>query len=237
MNDLVIENNSISYTDADGKQLLIDENDYISNISRIPVHGGEEVLTASDIITQLSNAHTTLLSGTYEGDMMPYYVVIDSLVANYFSKHSGGQTPPLKVAEMGCDNGIMSYHLATLMGLYDPASLLTGITNSIGNESNNSWLDMISLVENPSNVSFIATDYDSTNLSGEGYDIVIINGSVKFDEPFGVIKEAERIVKENGLLIVYAQKQPLLESTFSLFFEERKEYYFLQDTKVMARVK
>ncbi len=70
----------------------------------------------------------------------------------------------------------------------------------------------------------VYSDYDNTNLSEKTFDIVILNGSVDFENSYAVIKEVERVTKDNGMIICCTSNNYLLESTFKLIFAERDEY-------------
>lgn len=236
MNGLDYKNDSIIYTDSEGEAYLINANDYLSNISPVPLHGDDDAPTAAKLVLSLMSEHAQFTMGTPFEERTPYYTVIDALVCDYFLKHCGAKMEHLRVAEMGCTNGIMSYHLASVMGYFDRETTLCGITDAIGNDSGNMWIDNISSVQNPPNVSMIASDYDCTNLKDNHFDIVIVNGSVRFENPGSVLKEAKRIVKDEGRLIVFADSQPLIESVFCLQNKNRKEYCFSPDAKILVSV-
>lgn len=140
----------------------------------------------------------------------------------------------VQVAEIGATNGVLSRHLAGILGLFHPDSLLCSVTDTLGNESGNVWLDHISQVENPCRLSLVAAEYPQTNLQEHSFDITLVNGSVHFDDPDMVLREAERITKNDGLFICYQVSQPLLESTFKLLHPDYKEYRFLSYTDILT---
>ena len=96
-------------------------------------------------------------------------------------------------------------------------------------------METISAVEQPpSGLSLLVGNYADTNLKDAFFDMVFINGSTEFANPKDVIAEAVRIGKKSGRLICFSCSQPLLADTFRLFFENRKEYQFNEDTIVLS---
>ncbi len=159
------------------------------------------------------------------------YFLFDILITSFLIR----QSAPFHVLELGGDNGILSYHLASLLGGFHKESFLCSVCHTIGNNSNNKWLDAISQVDDPPELSFLVTDYENTALLGQNFDIVVINGTINFPNPYLVLKEAERLVKENGTLLAFLQNTPLLEDSFKLEFPDRKEYIFVPGVGVLVK--
>lgn len=70
----------------------------------------------------------------------------------------------------------------------------------------------------------VYSDYAKTNLADNTFDFTVINGDIAYENPYEVIKEAERITKENGIIFCCSHENYLLASTFQLIFSNRKEY-------------
>lgn len=83
-------------------------------------------------------------------------------------------------------------------------------------------------------MSMVVSDYDDTQLSADNYDIVILNGTVWFDKPYEIIREAERLVKKDGVLLCHTKETPLLESCFKLIFSEVQEYEITPQEKILV---
>lgn len=230
MNSFVYENNQFIYTDESGRKILLDCNKYLENKSRIPFHSVNDSLTVSKLIFDLLSRHSQAFDGHEYAEWGIYYALVDVLVTAYHVKSS----LPKKLLEIGCTDGIMSYHLGTVLGKLHPQSLLYSVANTIGNESNNQWLDYISLVEEMPQVAFAATDYESTNLQDNNFDIVVINGVNPIERPDLTLKEAYRVLKKDGLLICFVAKQPLLESCFQLLFSKREEYFLNYNGRILV---
>lgn len=82
-----------------------------------------------------------------------------------------------------------------------------------------------------------AADYDDTMLEPESFDLVVINGSVRFEEPYRVVQEAERLCKQGGRIVCYSCYSPLLENSFRLRFAERNEYTLKPDVCILTAKK
>ncbi len=123
--------------------------------------------------------------------MRVYYTMVDAIVTAEHIKTA----EPKKVLELGCVRGILSYHLATIMGKLHPESLLYGINNTIGNESENLWLDYIMQVEELPRIAFAAVDYEDTQLGKEQFDITILNECEQMEETKKIVEEAIRVTK------------------------------------------
>ncbi len=233
MNSFVYENNRFIYSDESDRRVLLDCNKYLENKSRIPFHSIDGRITVPKMIFDMFERHSQAFEGLEYAKQAVYYSLIDVLVTSYHVKSSG----PKRLLEIGCTDGVMSYHLGTILGKLHPQSLLYSVSDTIGNESSNQWLDFIAMIEEMPKLAFGAVDYYDTNLKDDNFDIVVINGFNPVEPPELVLKEAYRVLKENGMLICFAYKQPLLESCFQLFFEKREEYFLNYDGKILVTYK
>ena len=202
------------------RKILLDCNQFLYNKSRVPFHSLDDTPTISDIILGLLDEYGNLYEGTDQYILGFYYTLINVLITAEHIKSS----KPKKILEIGCQNGVLSYHLASMLGKLHPESLLYGISDTIGNESENLWLDYICRIESLPQLAFAAVDYDNTNLRDEHFDVVIINGSEYIENPKQVIEEAVRVTKSEGKIVCFAQEQPLLENMFQLFLNNVEKY-------------
>ncbi len=230
MGELLIENTIIQYAEAGKTRVLLDFADHLSNKSKIPLHSPTDDLTVMSLIKMLLQRYPQISKGTEEAENIMESIMINTLLAAFLVKTS----LPVKVLEIGCTNGIMSYSLATILGSFHKRSELCCMSDVIGNTSQNQWLDKMALVSDVPELSLVIADYEKTPLASDYFDIVIINGSVYFQEPFQVIKEAKRLTKKNGLLLCYCCNAPLLESSFCFHFQNREEYYVKNNVKIMT---
>lgn len=212
MGRVIVQNNAFCFIEENGEYVLLDCNNFLANKSRMPMHSLEGGETIPGILLGLLKQQ--------EEKPMEYLLADILLTANFI------QSPlPVSVLEMGCKDGILSYHIATLLGKFNRESSLCCICNTIGNESGNCWLDRIVMVEEPPRLSFMATDYDNIRLENKCFDIVILNGfGEDFEEPYIMIKEAKKIVKNGGMVIGCLKEQTLMLDCLRLEFEEREEY-------------
>lgn len=214
------EDTKFMYVHGEEKKLLIDFWDFFSNKSAVPLMPNDPYLSIPIFLMELQDKYEVFFAGNY----VPYDTddnfLIDVLVSAQLFKSAA----PVKLAEFGATNGRLSYHLASVLGRFNEASTLCSVCDSIGNESGNHWLDMISLVENSSQVSLVASDYHDTNLCTEHFDIVVLNGSVELNNSDAIVKEAIRLLKTNGTLICYACQQPELADSVRKNFSTVEEY-------------
>lgn len=214
------EDSKFIYVRNEKSKVLIDFMDFFSNKSSIPLMPQDGFHSIPVFLIELLNKYESFFSENY----IPYdsddYFLIDILVSAQLFKSS----TPVKLAEFGASNGRLSYHLASVLGRFNEANTLCSVCDSIGNESGNYWIDMISLVENSSQVSFVATDYHDTNLCTGHFDIVVLNGSVELENSDAIVKEALRLLKANGTLICYACQQPELADNARKNFSIVEEY-------------
>lgn len=232
MNQLRYENGQYIYEDSIHKTVLLDCTDLFANKSRIPMHSMDgNGLTIPNILQGSFHAHQEIMNEDVYGEKQATeYLTMDILLVRELIR----SREAVRVAEIGATNGVLSWHLANILGLFHPDSLLCSVTDTLGNESGNLWLDYISRVEKPCRLSLVAAEYEETNLQEDSFDITLVNGSVHFEDPNMVLKEAERITKNDGLFICYQVSQPLLESTFKLLHPDYSEYRFLPYTGILT---
>lgn len=220
MGTVKFENNTFIYTDGAKNTILLNCSDFLSNKSRIPLHSLGNGLTVPLLISKLAEENGALSAGTGEEPFALSNLLLDVLVSSHLVK-----TPfPVKALEIGTVTGVTTYHLASLLGKFHPDSLLCCVSDSIGNESGNQWLDRIVLVEEPPRLSFLAADYHDTNLQESSFDLVMINGTASYENPYAVASEAKRLIKNGGLILCYSVKSPALEESFKKVFPKVTEY-------------
>ena len=136
--------NNCFYIDS---ELILNCNDRLHNYSRVPGHRIEDtgVKTISELVIENSKLHKDLFCGTPNMVYQNACFLCDCIIADLFM-HKG---EPLKAAEIGCNNGLLTAHFAPLLSAFDPNAKYVCVSNTIGNESNNIWLDIISQINTP----------------------------------------------------------------------------------------
>ncbi len=225
---LKFSNRKLSLND----QVLLDLSDPFKNLSHIPGRKhddtGEAYRTVLDLISENNKRH---LEFGFVTDIDPlFYSVIDAMLSDFFVQHGS----PLKVCEIGCNRGILSFHIAPLLAEYDPKADYVCVCDSIGNESNNTWLDAISSVYAPEGLALVASDFCRTFLRDDYFDLVVINGTLQIPNPACMLKEAVRISDPNGRMICFSYGQYLLDDSFKLVFNKRKEYRFSEECVIFS---
>ncbi len=228
MNSFALKDNRFVYIDESGEKILLDFNKYMENYSRVPFHNINGGPSLPGYIMDLQIWHRAL--DIDEKNWHMYYMLIDVLLTAHHVKSS----EPKKILVIGCQDGIMCYHLGVLLGRLHPDSLMYCISNTIGNNSESVWLDCISMIEKLPQLAFAATDYYDTNLKDNNFDIVIVNGNIQIDNPVEALKEGYRVLKNGGQMISFSKEQPVLSDTFKQLFDEYDEYSLDMDGNVLA---
>ena len=203
-------------------ECILNCNDRVNNYSRICGHrlGEQTHITISNLININKDNHMMMHFENAPDAIL--FTVVDILLSDYFMHH----TYPLKVAEFGCENGVLSYHIAPLLAAYDPEAQYANICSGVENDNHNRWLSIISQTTRPSNTALIASGYKNTMLESKLFDVTVINGTVHYDDPMKTVKEASRITKDTGIIICFSDYQYLLEDSFKLAFDSFKEWRF-----------
>lgn len=223
------DNKLILYVGQKEKVLSLDCNNYLANKSRYPMYISAEFPdspTILNLIMELTKSHEEISLGTKEG--MFAALLMDVTMTTYLIRTA----KPVKVLELGATNGVLSYHLAMLMGKLNPETSLCCVSNVIGNGSENRWLNRVSRVEQPPVLSMVVSDYENTPLAPDYFDIVIINGTECFENPDALIREADRLLKTGGKLLCHAVDAPLLGNCFREAFPDSQEYEITPNDKL-----
>ena len=221
--------NNCFYIDGN---LILDCNDRLHNLSRVPGHKLEttnEPVTVCDYVLRALELHDSLNSDYPDKMYRAAFLLFDCLIADVFMRHG----EPLRVVEIGSDSGVLSLQISYLLNIFDPSAELVCVCNTIGNESGNKWLDKISQITSPSGLAMMTSDYSNLYLRDNYFDLTIINGTVNIAEPMKVIDEGTRIAHEKGKVLCVSDSQPLLEDTFRLMFNECEEFSFSSDFNIM----
>ena len=230
MGIFTLTDNIFRYTNQEKTQDLLNLNDYLSNKSKISLHRfpGQEHPIVSDLILRL------LQKVKAENEDMTLPVIMMDVLFTTQLIHS---SQPFRVLEYGCQDGLLSSHLAELLGFFHQESTFVCACNTLDFTSL-AWMERIADIEQLPKLSYFAGDYGQLQLEKHSFDIVVINGSENYTEPFQILSDAISLAAEDGILLCYTDHTPLLESTFKLFFEDREEYEITPFQKIyLGRVK
>lgn len=212
---LEIDGTRLKYKHQNKTEIVLDFQDVKSNYSKIPFYSMDDnQFTIIKLIGQLMSDSIPIWNEKKGQDVDIH--LVDICVVKEVIKSRLGR----KVLEIGCENGILSYHLATILGSMQNQSSLFCVSDII----NPFWVDQLSTVERLPELHYFATEYDAIHLEQEYFDLVVINGNVNFEQPEKTLKEAIRLLKEDGSIICYCNDMPSLESSFHLLFEHNKSY-------------
>ncbi len=213
---IVLENQRFYWEGVRERTCLLNCSDLMSNKSSVPMHSLQgEVRTVLDIIGELLEEE---IQRKRLEEEIEQFLLLDLLLI----RHLIATSMPLKVLEIGCQDGEISYQFATILGEFHKDSIFYCMSDQMEIE----WLKRMGEVKVLPRLSFLATDYEEALLEKEAFDIVLINGAIQSNEPYQMIERALSLLKEEGSLIVMSQETPFLESSFQLFFKKREEYRF-----------
>lgn len=219
MKKIEFENGRFVLSDEGERVVLLDCGDLCFNKSRMPFQTDTNAPTVAQLLSELLDQHNKMdPDGIFDS---AYAVLLRNVLLTACLVRSA---VPFRVAEIGAMDGIVSFHLATLMGKLNPESMLCCVCNVIGNESESRWLDKIVQVEQPPRLSLVTAEFEETLLASEYFDIVFINGAARFGKPYESLREAARLLKKRGTIFCHAKNALQLENSFRLFFPERREY-------------
>ncbi len=217
MSLIKFENNQFVFIDDnDNKIELFNAVDPLSNNSHLPSHevldDGKTVYPLFDDMISYIDEFDKINEDVMGGLLKQTVILSIFLVTRELLK----KQRDLKVLEIGCDKGVLSYYLAKVLSRFNANNRLVCVTDSMGNECDNYWFDKILLSGAGDIVSLVTTEYNNAILPNDYFDIVIINGSVQFAEPAAVIRNAVNSVKNTGLLVCLSERQYLLTSCLQI---------------------
>jgi hypothetical protein len=203
-------------------EVILDISKPIENKSRVPLYESDETKPLIKILEEIEERASEINQGIVYQQIEDIYTVMTVMATDHLIRSA--DTP--KVCEIGCNSGVLSMNLAMLLKELDPISKFVCVTNAIGNESGTGWLDHIACITPPEGLSLVASDFHDTMLKDEGFALTIINGIEKFDDPLGVLEEADRITFSKGKILCFSLNQPLLDDGVKIIFKNVKEFRF-----------
>lgn len=220
MSGTIVTDTHILFATESGNKPLLAISDYLQNKSRIPMHADTEAEETIPKFLANTVKRNRELFPNLSSLKEILYLTINTLLAAELIKSS----VPVQMAEFGSTYGDISFNLAQTLGKFNPDNSLCLISNTVGNNSENQCLELLLQAELLPEFSLVYADYLKTNLADRCFDMVLINGDVHHEDPYQLIKEAERITKPDGLLLCYTAGDTLLESCFTLIFPEHEKY-------------
>lgn len=221
---IVLENQIFYWEGGREKTCLLDCSNLMGNKSSIPMHSIQgEIRTIFDLVEELLNEEIRL---ERTGEEIEQFLLLNLLLI----RHLISTSLPLKVLEIGCQDGEISYQFASILGEFHKDSTFYCMSDQMEIE----WLKRMGEIKVLPHLSFLATDYEEALLEKEVFDIVLLNGAIQSKEPYQMIERALSFLKEKGSLIVISQETPFLESSFQLFFKKREEYRFSPTKAVLV---
>ena len=228
------ENCQFFLTDGDdNKTAILKIYDQLSNYSSLPMYESEggKKYPVFDVLTSIFNDFDRVNEDVAQGlDKTEVQLCMLLIAKVLLKKHRD-----FKVLEIGCDKGVLSFSLARLLKQFNGNNQLICVTDAMSVNCNDRWYDKILLSGAEEIVSLVTTQYNNGLFPRDYFDIVIINGSVSFEDSEKVIYNAVNFTKNNGLLITLPASQYLLSSCFQVIVENCDEYYLNSASSVLVK--
>jgi SAM-dependent methyltransferase len=224
MSSLNILNSKVTFMDYQNNETVLLNITPLENHSNVPTHqlkadssyDGVFAKWLASLLSQFDVVNQNVSEGlTNISVFLSVFFVIKQLM----EKHRD-----YKVLEIGCDNGVLSYYLANVLKHFNPHNQLVCLTEVQQDSSADLWLDKIMASKAEDIVSRFTTDYLNAFLQKDIFDIVIINGSVCYENPSAVIFNAINCLRNGGLLICSPNKQYYLSEIFEALVDNYSEY-------------
>ena len=204
-----MERKKYVYWCEDRSYVLIDLQNLLENKSHVPLlTGNAHNASLPDIVNELMRRHKTCFGEQLSA--MQECILIDFLAARRLMRSAS----PLQIVEIGAADGILSFHLASMIGQYNTRSGLCCVSDT----ENSQWSEKIAKVGKTPEISRVAGAHEHTKLPSDQYDIVILNSNEQFTDMAGVVREAKRLIRSKGIVICLEKKQPLLSQEFKKEF-------------------
>ena len=210
------------YRCGDNSYVLIDLQNLLENKSHVPlIQGNEHRSSLIEIANNLIELHGTL----FQEHLLTAQecILIDFLIARRLMKSA----MPLHIVEIGATNGILSFHLATMIGQYNVESSLCCVCSV----DDSRWSEKVSKVDKPPKLSRIIANYGQIGLQADKYDVVVINGNDDFTDADIIVREAKRLVNSGGVVICL-EKQQQLSRKFRKRFQKSEMFSVNSNTRV-----
>ena len=222
MDRFALESKKYLFWREEDPEVLLDLCDYFGNFSRLPLwdQGVGQIANLKDTLSLIHQWHLSL--ATIEEGELRYYDLLDVLVARALIKIPG--TKPSRTVEVGAEKGIVSARVGMLLWMFHPDNTFLCLTDKLGNESGNVWVDRISGLSMPSRLRLLVSDLDETDLAADHFDVAIINGTAVFPDIPGMIKETDRITRPGGWIYCFVDQQQELREQFLGVYPGAREY-------------
>lgn len=236
MSNFNIVNNKVIFMDLQNKETVLLNITPLENHSNVPTcqvkKDGSidfEVFTRwlSSLFLEFDAVNQNVSGGLNENSV---YLMVIFVIKQLMEKHRD-----YKVLEIGCDNGVLSYYLAIVLKHFNPHNQLVCLTDVQQDSSEDLWLDRIAKSNAGDIVSRFTTDYTNAFLEKDFFDIVIINGSVSYEDPKAVVFNAINYLRNGGLLICSPNGQYYLSDFFEASVDQYSEYKYDDVTSVFTK--
>lgn len=198
---------------------------YINNNSSRPMQSGCGNISVMDYLINMYQTSQRIFQNS--ADISDYLIISGKIASVAYCT-----SERLKTVLIGNSDIILEWCISASLGFFNEESLLCQVKeDSIINNSDTDSDSLDSSIFH-SRRADILTSYSDTLLEKSAFDIVFIDGSVLFDDPYKTIKEAERVLRENGCMFFYIKNNPILESVFRLIFSVCEEYR-IADNRVL----
>lgn len=220
----IISNQFVYKDDKNHEEILIDFFNLLGNHSNVPFHGISSDGKTFDVlfdylctfIDEFDDVNKNVIGGL---NIQTIILSILLTTKELLKKHRN-----FRILEIGCNKGVLSYYLCKLLKRFNVNNRLICISDSMGAGCENTWFEKIILTDAAEIVTLVTTEYNNDFFPNDYFDVVIINGSVRFAEPTEIISNAANFTKNAGLLLCLSENQYLLNSCFQVAVDHCTEY-------------
>ncbi len=203
---------------------LIDLQNLLGNRSHVPlITGSQHRPSLTDMINKLMRTHKAYFQEQLAD--LQECILIDFLAVRRLMRSA----EPLQIVEIGAADGILSFHLASMVGQYNEESVLCCVSE----REDTQWEENVSKVEKPPKISRRINSLERTGLLSDQYDIVILNSREPFKDIEKVVREAGRLVSSEGILICLEKGIPSLARAFEKSFAKHEIFDVNSETTVL----
>lgn len=223
--------NKLFFIDYISNKIELGSYTELENKSKMPLHkleNGVRILTIQENYWNFCKSINSIYSSIWlESPEMALLYTLYMVIFSFGIKIC----TPIKATAFGCNSEIL-YTIAYIIKNLRINSSLTIINHEINIDGSNDFLNPIMNVKDL-DFNALICDYEQTNLKDKNFNMAVISSKELYDNLEDVIKESNRILKDNGKLIFVVDSNPEFEATVKNVCGEFREYAVSEDKKII----
>ena len=222
-------------SEGEPDKCLIDYEDYYANLGAIPLH---TINNSSNVI--LADAFkdvTTSLAQTQTKQEHSIDAVSSALITAFVFMQSLDGYRPLRILEIGCDRGDLTFILARGAHTLHPESSIWGLSEDL--YDSNFIKNITSLnTDELNSLSLMTASPDSDIIRDCYFDIVVLNGTAIMgtaEYMKGILTNALRSTRPGGFVICFAQNNTELYEQFASNAGEHEKFIVSDSNTILMK--